>query len=65
MTPEKLKTPEEMRKSALRFLHSDYDPRLDPRKTPWFERMKRKIILWWRSWRGCGRRLVGRMGWRR
>lgn len=42
-------TPEEAREKALAFLNSDYDPRLDPKKTPLFERMYWRWVLWWRG----------------
>lgn len=42
-------TPEEARKKALAFLGSDYDPRLDPRKTPLFSRLYWRVALWWRK----------------
>lgn len=38
-----------LREQALRFLTSDYDPRLDPHKTGWLARIKWRILLWWRQ----------------
>lgn len=42
-------TPEEARKKSLRFLSSDYDPRLDPKKTPLFRRLYWRVLLWCRN----------------